>query len=107
MMKKTTNSRSPTPYNPPRSNPSVSSSKNQSPGRRRVSRYATRQQGARFVETLKVLAVQGKYQTTGEKPIVNNYEMAVHEMAKQDPDFDKYLKAPGGPWKTRKYDALY
>ena len=67
----------------------------------------TRQQGARFVETLKVLAVQGKYQTTGEKPIVNNYEMAVHEMAKQDSDFEKYLKAPGGPWKTRKYDALY
>ena len=67
----------------------------------------TKKQGSKYVETLKLLLLQGKYHTTGSDAITNNYKLAVHEMAKHDTDFQVYLDAPSGAWKTRKYDVLY
>ena len=67
----------------------------------------TKEQGRRYVDTLKLLKMHDKLQINGKKAVVNNLEQAVKEMAKLDTDFDKYMNHPWDAWKRRKYSCLY
>ena len=60
-----------------------------------------------FKDALVSLRNEGKLSTGTAKEVKANMKLALEELVEHHPDFASYKAASGGPWKKRKYNALY